>query len=128
MPFVSPPKQSGYLKFTPEEGDPYEIPWTLPADSYVPRPISTKRTPTPAEEVMALVQEYYRAQGKGVPAADMMACLENIKQEKKDVAAEESRPFVAPKAEFGSPEYWKDYWAKKRAKGWVPKKESSVKS
>ena len=113
-------KATGYLKFTPEEGEPYNIPWTLPADTYVSRPLSTKRSPTPAEEVMALVQEYYKALGKGVPTVDMMACLEMIKQEKKDVAAEEARPFVA-KPEFGSAEFWKNYWAKKRAKGWVPK-------
>jgi hypothetical protein len=30
---------------------------------------------------------------------------------------------VAPaKASYGSPEFWKDYWAKKKAAGWVPKK------
>jgi len=28
----------------------------------------------------------------------------------------------APKASYGSPEFWKDYWAKKKAAGWVPKK------
>jgi hypothetical protein len=115
--------RSGYLQFIPEEGEPYDIPWTLPVDLPILNKISTKRSPTPAEEVMALVQEYYKAQGKSVPSADMRACLDMILGEKKEWAEEAARPDVAPKAEFGSPEYWKDYWAKKRAKGWVPKKE-----
>ena len=29
----------------------------------------------------------------------------------------------AVKSSYGSPEFWKDYWAKKKAGGWVPKKQ-----
>lgn len=34
-----------------------------------------------------------------------------------------------PKASYGSPEFWKDYWAKKKAsqrEGWVPKNQRSA--
>ena len=33
----------------------------------------------------------------------------------------------APKASYGSPEFWKDYWAKKKAAGWVPKSPKAPK-
>ena len=32
---------------------------------------------------------------------------------------------AAPKSSYGSPEFWKDYWAKKKAAGWVPKEKKS---
>ena len=35
--------------------------------------------------------------------------------------------FVEPKAEYGTPSFWKDYWAKKKANGWVPKGKSKAK-
>lgn len=39
----------------------------------------------------------------------------------------DSSGFVEPppqvvKASYGSPEFWKEHWAKKKAAGWVPKK------
>lgn len=34
----------------------------------------------------------------------------------------------APKASYGSPEFWKDYWAKKKAAGWVPKSPKAPKA
>jgi hypothetical protein len=32
-----------------------------------------------------------------------------------------------PKASYGSSGFWKDYWAKKKAKGWVSVKEAATK-
>jgi hypothetical protein len=43
----------------------------------------------------------------------------------------DSSGFVEPppqvvKASYGSPEFWKEHWAKKKAAGWVPKKSPKV--
>ena len=32
-----------------------------------------------------------------------------------------------PKASYGSSDFWKEHWAKKKAKGWVPKAAKEVK-
>jgi hypothetical protein len=112
------------------------IPWCPPGDNDVvgERPKVKKVPTTLAEEVWELVQEAYRLQGKGVPPAEAKILLAEIKKEKQEqketaerlVKEAANAPLNAPvgKPEYGSPEFWKAYWEKKRAAGWVPKKES----
>ena len=74
--------------------------------------------PTPAEEIWIAVQEYSKFHKIPILVADAKACLDAIKEEKKPKAPE---VYVTPKAYYGSPEFWKAHWEKKKANGWVPK-------
>jgi len=90
-----------------------------------------KDPPTPAEDVWKQVQQWYRDRGQAVPSEEAIACRKEIVNEKAAMKAAVEELEVAKveaaaaptKPLFGSGEYWKDYWAKKRAAGWVPKKE-----
>ena len=88
-----------------------------------------KAPPTPAEDVWKQVQQWYRTLDKPIPKEEAEACLKEIAKEKTAIAAIPSDIAAAAatatyKPAHGSPEHWKAYWAKKRAEGWVPKKES----
>lgn len=117
--------QMQYLTATPEEGKPYQIPWTaLPSPKIQetmkrnsPRPL------TAAEEIFEDVKEWYRALGKPVPIGDAKACLDMIKEEKKEPEPEPERPKtmeeqLGPKPMWGDPLFW-DYWRKAKALGFT---------
>lgn len=124
-----------HLKIQNPDGSTGWIPWSVPKDigNGCERPKVAKVATTLAEEVWELVQEAYKLQGKGVPASEAKICLAEIakeKKEKKELAEKLQKeameaPLNAPvgKPEYGSPEFWKAYWEKKRAAGWVPKKD-----
>jgi hypothetical protein len=71
-----------------------------------------------AEEVLELVEVWYRSKGQEVPEDERKSCLEAIVVEReerdnpKPVVYEPSPP---PKAEYGTPAFWKDYWARRKA-------------
>lgn len=126
---------SGYLTVTPtepEDGPPYQIPWSAPGKCKTPTvegkqmcaPIgASKRALTPAEEIFEEVKEWYRAQGKPVPISDAQACLQMIKAEKKAPEPEPERPKtleeqLGPKPMWGDPMFW-DYWRKAKALGFT---------
>ena len=80
------------------------------------------RVLSPAEEVWASVQEYAKIHNIGISPEDVKICLDDIKEEKKKMAEPiDMTPSKPAKAEYGTPEFWKDHWAKKKANGWVPK-------
>jgi len=93
-----------------------------------------KAPPTPAEDVWKQVQQWYHDRGQPIPAEEAIACRKEIVAEKAAMKASAEALEVAKveaaaaptKPLFGSGEYWKDYWAKKRAAGWVPKKDKKV--
>lgn len=90
-------------KFTPRSAQP-----TYPV--YNANPITLE------EEVTAGVIEWYMALGQPVPPEDLEACKGIDAAIQADVAAEMAAPApVAPPA-YGTPEFWKQWWAKKRAK------------
>lgn len=116
---------TGYLTVTPEEGDPYQIPWTAPSvyEKPVAPPAKQPRALTPAEEIFEEVKEWYRAQGKPVPISDAQACLQMIKAEKKAPEPEPEQPKtmeeqLGPKPMWGDPMFW-DYWRKAKALGFT---------
>jgi hypothetical protein len=84
---------------------------------------------TLSEEVWDLTQEWYSNQGLFVPKDEMMACLADIKEEKK----EKEKPIQVAKGgfdstpEYGSKEFWAQVWAKKKVAGYVSKKEQKEK-
>lgn len=73
------------------------------------------RTPiTFEEEVTAAVIEWYKVLGQPVPPADLEACKGlDLAREKE---AQQITAQTTAKPEYGTPEFWKDWWAKKKAK------------
>lgn len=70
------------------------------------------------DEILQAVKDYYKAQGKLAPPGDIKACKEIGQQylaELKAAAEEAKKPVAPPKPVYGTPEFWKAYWAKKRA-------------
>ena len=53
-------------------------------------------------------------------AADYVRRIAEYKKIIDSSGIVEAPPAAPPKASYGSPEFWKDYWAKKKAAGWVP--------
>jgi hypothetical protein len=122
-------KPTGYLTVTPEEGSPYQIPWTAPCvyDKEPAPAVKIVRPPTQAEEIFEEVKEWYRVQGKPVPISDAKACLDMIKAEKKEPEPEPERPKtmeeqLGPKPMWGDPLFW-DYWRKAKALGFTNDKK-----
>ena len=65
---------------------------------------------TRAEEVFELVKEYYKLKGKEVPKDEYNACIAEIR------APPPPEPSTLSKPLYGTPEFWKAYWIKKKAK------------
>lgn len=112
---------------------PAKIPWSYPEDWDKPPLVKEylyKRSPTPAEEIWELVQEWYRSQGKGVPVTEATACLQAIKDEKKPKAPEPEREKTAeeilgPRPAWGDPMFW-SWWNKAKALGLVKEKKKKT--
>ena len=79
--------------------------------SVAPEPVQFPATQ--AEEVWQLVQEWYAGRLEPVPEEDRTACLKMLEEE--CVPAVAAAPAAAPKPAYGTPEFWKAHWAKKRA-------------
>lgn len=120
---------SGYLTCTPEEGEPYEIPWTAyPEDEkHIALAVKQKRMLTPAEQIFEEVKEWYRAQGKPVPIGEAKMCLDMIKDENRPAEPEPERPKtleeqLGPKPAWGDSLFW-EYWRKAKALGFTNEKK-----
>jgi hypothetical protein len=77
---------------------------------YNPNPITLE------EEVLAGVIEWYMALGRPVPQEDLDACKGIDAAAAEASKAEMAAPAPPPKPAYGTPEFWKEWWAKKRAK------------
>jgi len=71
---------------------------------------------TPGEEVWALVQEWYAARGEPVPEQDRADCMKMLEEER----APKVEVVTVRKPVYGTPEFWKAHWAKKRAQATNP--------
>jgi hypothetical protein len=134
-----PCKFGGYLTYTKEDGSTEEIPWSYPDGWDAGEPVAAV-TADPAkfkpallleEEVWQLVQEAYRAQGRGVPAEEAKACLLAIREAKKPKAPEPEREKTAeeilgPRPAWGDPMFW-PWWNKAKALGLVKPKSPKQK-
>lgn len=83
-----------------------------------PEYLSMERIPvTLEEEVTASVIEWYRVRGQPVPSEELAACrgMDAAQQREFDAIKRVAGP-VEEKAAYGTPEFWKQYWAKKKAK------------
>ena len=114
----------------------YTLSWSPNAalpDLVIPQ---AKPLRTPANQVWKDVQKWYSNKGEGVPMDEANACLKAIKEEKAQLEADAAALAAAqaeavknptkPKAEYGTPDFWKDYWAKKKAAGFVSKKDQKI--
>jgi len=84
---------------------------------------------TQAEYIFASVIEWYRVRGEEIPDEDLNWCEEYLKQEAEEkIKSNEllNTPLPPEKPSFGSGDYWKDYWAKKKAAGYVTKKDAKA--
>ena len=83
-------------------------PYTYP--TYNPNPITFE------EEVTAGVIEWYMALGLPVPQEDLDACKGLDAAIAAEAAVQAAKPAPPPKPAYGTPEFWKEWWTKKRAK------------
>lgn len=89
-----------------------------------PHPLTSVSTPSAlvSEEVWELVKEWYKNKKSVIPIAEVKACKEAIEAEKEEKCKPIEQVDPGPmKPEYGSPSFWADYWAKKKASGWVSK-------
>jgi hypothetical protein len=89
------------------------------AKKRVSPPASATTTPYRSdfeEEVATAVLEWYQSRGLPVPPEDLEAC-KGLAKEREDYWKEIDAMCekMKPKPEYGTPEFWKDYWAKKKA-------------
>uniref|UniRef100_A0A6C0K0U5 Uncharacterized protein n=1 Tax=viral metagenome TaxID=1070528 RepID=A0A6C0K0U5_9ZZZZ len=123
MPFLDHKDENGVIS---------KIEWTpLPEV----KPIRSNNTnlklvipATLGEEVEELVREWYSNRGLTVPPWEIQACRKIDKSVAEEAAvAEATIAATPPKPMYGTPEFWKDWWAKKKAKeasGELPAKEA----
>jgi hypothetical protein len=101
-----------FLTYTNEDGVISKIEWT-PLSNTVesPKKFLKKKIPlTLGEEVEAGLKEWYFALGKSVPPEELQICKD------MDLVVETVVEVKPPKPVYGTPEFWKDWWAKKKAK------------
>ncbi len=130
-----PCQHAGYFTYTKEDGSTEQIPWSYTEDYGRPAPAQTEMKFKPAllleEEVWQLVQEAYKAQGRGVPAEEAKACLLAIREAKKPKEPEPEREKTAaellgPRPAWGDPMFW-PWWNKAKALGLVKPKSPKEK-
>lgn len=111
---------------TGEDADLF-LTWTAPSDFGISKPcleISNTGTSTITDEIEENVRLWYQTLGKPVPASDMKWIELWRKEEEKEAAywkkiltREIVETVSAPsKPVYGTPEFWKDYWVRKKAK------------
>ena len=96
--------------------------WTPPAANTPPLTVRRLSIPeeclsrTIAEEVWYLVREWYRVRGIPVPPSEEKECLEAIAAKDNPLPSEPVADLPPSKPVYGTPEFWKAWWAKKKAK------------
>ena len=70
---------------------------------------------TLGEEMEAILREWYSARGKSISPEEIQICRETDLAEGVELEAEMAKPVVL-KHTYGTPEFWKDWWARKKAK------------
>lgn len=70
-----------------------------------------------AAEMDALMREWYANLGQTISPEELKICREIDKAEIAEAARIEAAAAVAAKPVYGTPEFWKAHWAKKKAAG-----------
>ena len=102
---------------------PIVIKWNFsePHKEQKENPIKFKKELSPAEEIFESVKLFYKLKQKPITQSDFNGCMQLIKEEKIPKPEPVYQP---PKPAYGSPEFWKAHWIKKKANGYVPKTKS----
>jgi hypothetical protein len=123
-----------FIDYKDENGVVSKLEWT-PLKEVAFVPLKGVKIPPPmtfGEEVQSLVREWYNDRNMPIPPEDIQACREmDIIQSAENKKIAESAASVVPKPVYGTPEFWKDWWAKKKAKeasGDEPKKAVTKKT
>jgi phage terminase Nu1 subunit (DNA packaging protein) len=106
-----------FLDRTDENGVVSKIEWTPLSKTKFDRSKEPNAEPvlTFGQEIEEAVKTWYREKGMPVPPEDLQVCreIDGIQQaEHERLTAEPAKP----KPVYGTPEFWKDWWAKKKAK------------
>ena len=91
-------------------------------ESFSPPPCP-KFAITLGEQMEEALAEWYAALGKSVPEDEIQICRDTDAEAAAELATEKMAALtIAPaKPVYGTPEFWKDYWARKKA-GLIPEK------
>ena len=108
-----------YLSAISDTGKPYKLEWS---PNTVTKPkFKIKRLPLPPlpitleEEVVDALKTWYTTLGKPVPKEELDACAGIDAAINAQHLQEMAKP-PSTKLVYGTPEFWKDWWAKKKAK------------
>jgi hypothetical protein len=74
---------------------------------------------TKGQEVEELIREWYTTRNLPIPPEEIQICR-NIDIEEAAAFKKFMEKPIDIKPAYGTPEFWKDYWAKKKAKEAVP--------
>jgi len=108
MPFIDMVDENGVVS---------KIEWTPLKEVELPKiPFSFLAPETFGEEVERLVCEWYSGKGMPVPLWELQACRKIDKAEEALRKKEAETPAPVAKPIYGTPEFWKDWWAKKKAR------------
>ena len=95
-----------------------KIEWTPLSKVVKPQPPLQERDKIPitlGEQTEANIREWYATYGGSISPEEIEICrnidIENAEEHKREM----NTPVVL-KYEYGTPEFWKDWWAKKKAK------------
>jgi hypothetical protein len=105
-----------FLKLTDENGVVSKIEWTPLAKTNFDRTTLPKVAPllTFGQEIEEAVREWYRVRNMPVPPEEIQVCR-NIDEVQEAEYARITAEAPKPKPVYGTPEFWKDHWAKKKA-------------
>jgi hypothetical protein len=106
-----------FLDLTDENGVVSKIEWTPLAKTKFDRAMMPKVPPvlTFGQEIEEAVCEWYRVRNMPVPPEELQACREIDAIEDAEYKKLTAEP-AKPKPVYGTPEFWKDWWAKKKVK------------
>ena len=93
-----------------------KIEWTPLYKGPFEKPTKAPKIPiTLGEEMEAILREWHSARGKSISPEEIQICRETDLAEGIELQAEMAKPVVL-KYTYGTPEFWKDWWARKKAK------------
>ena len=80
---------------------------------------------TLGEQMEEALREWYAKEGKSPPQDELEICRQTDAAEAKEF--DKLYALAKPKPVYGTPEFWKDYWARKKAGLVKPSKQETAK-
>lgn len=95
-----------------------KIEWTPLSNGPFSKATASKSPKIPltlGEEMEAILREWHSARGESISPEEIQICRETDLAEGIERETEMAKPVVL-KYVYGTPEFWKDWWARKKAK------------